>query len=283
MSYTVRHKDGRSFMVLADQEVNGDYSVTFTGRRVNSYGEIQQDNYLWLMENFASDVAPINPVVGQLWFDARSKILRVCTAKNTWHSLLTATTVQDSSPEIGSLYFDYRTQRLMVYTNVTDGWMPVGPSLPNNQIFLNLDDVVITQLQGGQQHYATTSGKYIFEDGLYYVKVTATAASKEDPLTFWKWWIREGMFVVDNGIFLFNGKPAGDEMVEQTKHSSAIEDATELTPEEWKLTVFGQSTSANELILTCQFENFSHQSTVSDSVKCSINIEITKNKKQSDM
>jgi hypothetical protein len=45
-------------------------SITLTGRGLLNYGEIQQENYIRLMENFASATAPLHPTVGQIWFDS---------------------------------------------------------------------------------------------------------------------------------------------------------------------------------------------------------------------
>lgn len=50
-------------------------SLTLTGRSTNSWGEIQQENFLKLMENFASNTPPANPTIGQLWYNSEEHIL----------------------------------------------------------------------------------------------------------------------------------------------------------------------------------------------------------------
>lgn len=50
-------------------------SLTLTGRGVSNYGEIQQENFIRLMENFASEFPPPNPTIGQIWFNAIECIL----------------------------------------------------------------------------------------------------------------------------------------------------------------------------------------------------------------
>ena len=62
-------------------------SITLTGRGLPNYGEIQQENFLRLLENFASDTEPLHPTVGQIWYiptrvGAAHKVndLRICTA-----------------------------------------------------------------------------------------------------------------------------------------------------------------------------------------------------------
>lgn len=52
-------------------------SLTLTGKGINNYGEIQQENYIRLMEHFASSTPPPNPTIGQLWFNTAESILYV--------------------------------------------------------------------------------------------------------------------------------------------------------------------------------------------------------------
>jgi len=56
-------------------------SLTLTGRSVVNYGEIQQENFIRLLENFASSSPPKNATIGQLWFDASdiaNTTLKIC-------------------------------------------------------------------------------------------------------------------------------------------------------------------------------------------------------------
>ena len=43
-------------------------SLTLTGKGTPNYGEIQQENFIRLLENFASDTAPAHATYGQIWF-----------------------------------------------------------------------------------------------------------------------------------------------------------------------------------------------------------------------
>jgi hypothetical protein len=55
-------------------------SLRFTGKGASNYGTVQQENLLWLLENFAGPDSPNNPTVGQIWFDTANSVLRVCTS-----------------------------------------------------------------------------------------------------------------------------------------------------------------------------------------------------------
>jgi hypothetical protein len=60
---------GKSSIVLTDKTIDtASTSLTLTGSGVLDFGEIQQENFIRLLENFTSKDAPANPTIGQLWF-----------------------------------------------------------------------------------------------------------------------------------------------------------------------------------------------------------------------
>lgn len=59
-------------------------SVNLFGQGYLRYGEKANENFLHLLENFASYEPPVNPTVGQLWFDAASNVLKLYDINQTW-------------------------------------------------------------------------------------------------------------------------------------------------------------------------------------------------------
>jgi len=60
---------GKSPIVLGEQAVDTtSTSLTLTGKKLVDYGEIQQENFIRLLEHFASKDEPQNKTIGQLWF-----------------------------------------------------------------------------------------------------------------------------------------------------------------------------------------------------------------------
>jgi hypothetical protein len=69
---------GKTNILLAEESTDStSSSLVLTGRGLENYGEIQQENFLRLLENFASATPPSNPTVGQLWFKPESNSLYV--------------------------------------------------------------------------------------------------------------------------------------------------------------------------------------------------------------
>jgi hypothetical protein len=67
---------GKAAITLPNKTLNTtSTSLTLTGKGINNYGEIQQENFLHLMEHFSSGVPPQNPTIGQIWFNTAETIL----------------------------------------------------------------------------------------------------------------------------------------------------------------------------------------------------------------
>jgi len=70
---------GKDPISLADNVFNTTAtSLTLNGKGVINYGEVQQENFVRMLENFASATAPLNPTIGQLWFNASDYNVYVC-------------------------------------------------------------------------------------------------------------------------------------------------------------------------------------------------------------
>lgn len=122
-------KDNKLPITVYDNTSSTDTSLTFPGRNVTGYGQIIAENFLALLENFAKDAAPVNPVEGQLWYDTDENILKI------WDSTLwkAAGGIQKSNVEppteeskVGELWVDTTNQQLYVYSGTR--WILVGPT-----------------------------------------------------------------------------------------------------------------------------------------------------------
>jgi hypothetical protein len=69
MSYFVNKTDGTAIVVLDGTKDTTSTSLTLFGRLVQNYGDQTNENFVHLLENFALDSSPANPIKGQLWYD----------------------------------------------------------------------------------------------------------------------------------------------------------------------------------------------------------------------
>jgi microcystin-dependent protein len=131
MSYQVNFtdSDNKSPITVFDNTSSEDTSLTFPGRNVTGYGQIIAENFLSLLENFASATEPVNPVEGQLWYDSTNGVLQIWDNTN-WKAASgiqkgpTEPSVRDS--KIGELWVDTTNQQLRIYSGTR--WILVGPS-----------------------------------------------------------------------------------------------------------------------------------------------------------
>ena len=131
MPYQVNFTDreNKTPITVYDNTSSQDTSLTFPGRNVTGYGQIIGENFLHLLENFASADAPINPVEGQLWYDTTNGVLQLYDNTN-WKA---ASNIQKGPTEpsvetskIGELWVDTTNQQLRIFTGAR--WLLVGPS-----------------------------------------------------------------------------------------------------------------------------------------------------------
>jgi hypothetical protein len=77
MAYIINKFSGAELLVLDDGTVDTTTSLKLVGRNYVGYGEIQNENFVYLLENFASENPPTTPIVGQTWFDTDVNRLNV--------------------------------------------------------------------------------------------------------------------------------------------------------------------------------------------------------------
>ena len=94
MSYIIDNSRGNIVAVIPDGSVNTSTSLTLIGQGVTSYGTDQNENLVYLLENFASPTAPSTPILGQLWYNSSTDEISAYSTANTFVGLTTASDVQ---------------------------------------------------------------------------------------------------------------------------------------------------------------------------------------------
>jgi microcystin-dependent protein len=131
MPYIVNFTDreNKTPITVFDNTSSQDTSLTFPGRNVTGYGQIIAENFLAVLENFASPNQPVNPVEGQLWYDTTNGVLQLFDNTN-WKA---ASNIQKGPTEpsvetskVGELWVDTTNQQLRIYTGTR--WLLVGPT-----------------------------------------------------------------------------------------------------------------------------------------------------------
>lgn len=132
MAYSVNRTDGRLIAEVEENTIDTSRSVKFVGRKTTGFGEVQNENFLQLMEHFANTTAPSTPVLGQIYYNKTDQKIRVCTSESpvAWQLVQFVNTARPASPSAGDLYFNSGTNKLEVYTGTV--WLEVGPADANS-------------------------------------------------------------------------------------------------------------------------------------------------------
>ncbi len=78
MSYTINKTDGTILTEIVDGTIDQlATDLTLVGKNASSYGELFNENFVHILENFANTSQPNNPIQGQLWYDTSEGRLKV--------------------------------------------------------------------------------------------------------------------------------------------------------------------------------------------------------------
>jgi len=95
MSYIINNSRGQVIAVVADGTVNTTATdLSLVGRALTDYGTFENENYVFLLENFANGTAPLQPILGQLWYNSNINVISTYGSGNAWIPLASQEYVQ---------------------------------------------------------------------------------------------------------------------------------------------------------------------------------------------
>lgn len=112
MPYTINRYDRSILTTVIDGTIDRTTDLKLLGKNYVSYGEVQNENFLFLLENFSGTNEPARPLSGQLWFDSGENRLKVYTGSD-WDAL-NVIAVGENQPTLneGSLWKSTSDNRL---------------------------------------------------------------------------------------------------------------------------------------------------------------------------
>lgn len=116
MAYQINKTAGALLVNLADGQIDTTSSdLTLVGRGYTGFGEAFNENFIALLENFASASAPAKPLAGQIWWDTSNQRLKVYTG-TTWTEG-GGPIVQPTQPSMvaGDMWIDNDANQLYFY------------------------------------------------------------------------------------------------------------------------------------------------------------------------
>lgn len=133
MSYRLNKTDGTLLTELIDGRIdNTTTDLTFIGKNYQGFGEILNENFIKLLENFASVSAPSKPIKGQVWFDTvtdRLKVYDGSSFRSTDSSVVSGTAPLEKVT--GDIWINSANNQVYFWDG-TD-WILIGPQYTKTQ------------------------------------------------------------------------------------------------------------------------------------------------------
>lgn len=131
MPYTINNFNGSIFTSVADGVIDKQFSssIYLVGKNVTGYGAYQNDNFLWLLQNFAGQAEPINKLQGQTWFDTSSGALKLKIYDGIEWKPLTTTLNTTTTPtsSLGDLWYTPTSNQIFLGIGSGTNWQLIGP------------------------------------------------------------------------------------------------------------------------------------------------------------
>ncbi len=133
MTYTINKTDGNEITKIPDGTLDStSTALTLVGRNSTGFGEAINENFVKLLENFASTTPPENAIKGQIWFNTETNRLNVFDGNS-----FRATGAPQVSPRVpdplttGDLWINNETNQMWMYDG--SDLVLVGPIYRSSQ------------------------------------------------------------------------------------------------------------------------------------------------------
>jgi hypothetical protein len=126
MAYVITKTTGEKLTIVNDGTIDQTTNLTLVGRNYSNFGQIINENFVKLLENFANTTAPTAPIMGQLWYDSANKKLKVYNGSLfTGLPQIISSASQPSGQTNGDMWYNTSEQKLYLYDNST--YNLIGP------------------------------------------------------------------------------------------------------------------------------------------------------------
>ncbi len=126
MPYSIDRWNGTTLTVVEDGTLDSSLDLKLIGKNYAGYGEVQNENFVHLLENFSGTSAPPRPISGQIWFDAATNKLKFYDGtkwRTSGGAEISATAPTGLS--IGDFWFDTVNDQLYAWNGLQ--FVLIGP------------------------------------------------------------------------------------------------------------------------------------------------------------
>ena len=149
MAYTINKYNTNQLTIVQDGTLDQTTDIKLVGKNYAGYGEIQNENMVFLLENFAGTTQPPRAITGQVWFDTANSKLKFNDGTK-WRTTGGAETGPTSPAGLatGDFWWDTGNGQLKVYNGsdfVLIGPQDAGDGITQMQSSTVLDTIAIAR------------------------------------------------------------------------------------------------------------------------------------------
>ena len=162
MAYQIDRYSNTLLTNVEDGTVDQTTDLKFIGKNYAGYGEIQNENFLFLLENFSGATAPSRPLSGQIWYDTSvSKLKFYDGTKWRTNGGSEASATQPTGLSIGDFWWDTTNDQLYVFNGTI--FILVGPQNAGDGV-TQMQSLELLDTNGTQRNViaGTVNGETVF-------------------------------------------------------------------------------------------------------------------------
>jgi hypothetical protein len=232
MPYVINRWAGQPIVTVEDGTVTQTLDVKLIGKNYAGYGEIQNENFVHLLENFAGAQSPVNAISGQIWYDTTNKQLKFHTGEQVAGVKLWKTAggveygPEPATASPGDMWYDVNSGQLKIRR--TNAWAVIGPQAAGSGVTQMRSRLILGRAPGvGSSQPATnfsiieaTSGDsvvFVISSNEFTIAPAGTGpGGVNDPDN-----VISGFTIIKKGITLANinpstGAPTNPTLADQT-------------------------------------------------------------------
>lgn len=146
MAYQIDRYNRTILTIVEDGTVDQTTDIKLIGKNYAGYGEFHNENFLFLLENFASATGPQRPISGQIWFDTGNSKLKFYDGTK-WRSTGGAEVASETPTGLtnGDFWWNTADEQLFVYNG--NNFVLIGPQNVGDGV-TRMQSITVKDTQG---------------------------------------------------------------------------------------------------------------------------------------
>jgi hypothetical protein len=179
MAYIINKTNGSKLTTVDDGSVNSSaVDLTLIGKNYAGYGQVVNQNFIKLLENFANSKQPASPLTGQIWYDTTSRKIKFFNGSE--FKGLPALESSQSEPTTlkeGDFWYNESLKKLYYYNG--SNYTLIGPQFSDLSGNSTITPLVLKDTDGFS-HYVLSHQIQSYSDP---TAITTVAITSNDEFT----------------------------------------------------------------------------------------------------